>query len=232
MNWKTDYRSIYYLGAPEPPDLDLVPAETALLVIDVQNTYLDRPDPATLSGADLARYHALDAVPRAHARDGDPDDRAAGGRLPGAGASTFSTPASPACCRTDATARSARSKPGWNNLLLPKDEAASQIVPAIGPVGHEIVVTKTTDSALTGTNLRLAAGEPRHHPRRLRAASSPTSACPRRCARWPTRASTSSSSRTPARPASDELHRRELEILNMIYCQVVSAAELKAMMGL
>ena len=33
-------------------------------------------------------------------------------------------------------------------------------------------------------------------------------------------------------PGSDELHHKELEILNMIYCQVVSAAELKAMMGL
>ena len=48
MNWKTDYRSIYYLGAPEPPDLDLKRAETALLVIDVQNAYRTRPDRATL----------------------------------------------------------------------------------------------------------------------------------------------------------------------------------------
>lgn len=43
MNWKTDYRSIYYLGAPEPGDLDLKWSETALLVIDVQNVYRTRP---------------------------------------------------------------------------------------------------------------------------------------------------------------------------------------------
>ena len=44
MSWKTAYRSIYYQGAPEPEDMDLPWSETALLVIDVQNTYLDRPD--------------------------------------------------------------------------------------------------------------------------------------------------------------------------------------------
>ena len=40
MTWKTNFRSIYYQGAPEPDDLVLPHAETALLVIDVQNTYL------------------------------------------------------------------------------------------------------------------------------------------------------------------------------------------------
>jgi biuret amidohydrolase len=32
--------------------------------------------------------------------------------------------------------------------------------------------------------------------------------------------------------ASDELHRKELEIINMIYCHVMSSAELKEIMGL
>ncbi len=41
MSWKTTYRSFYYDGAPEPEDMDLAWRETALLVIDVQNTYLE-----------------------------------------------------------------------------------------------------------------------------------------------------------------------------------------------
>src|SRR5437867_10257515 len=45
--------------------------------------------------------------------------------------------------------------PGWNNLLLPKDEPESQLVADLAPKGDEIAVTKTTDSAVTGTNLRL-----------------------------------------------------------------------------
>jgi biuret amidohydrolase len=49
MSWKTSHRSLYYLGAPEPDDPVLKPEETALLVIDIQNTYVERPERATLS---------------------------------------------------------------------------------------------------------------------------------------------------------------------------------------
>ena len=44
---------------------------------------------------------------------------------------------------------------GWNNILITLDDDDSQIIDDIAPVNNEIVVTKTTDSALTGTNLRL-----------------------------------------------------------------------------
>jgi hypothetical protein len=37
MSWKTAYRSFYYDDAPEPEDIVLPPARTALLVIDIQN---------------------------------------------------------------------------------------------------------------------------------------------------------------------------------------------------
>ena len=60
-----------------------------------------------------------------------------------------------ACHTKDGRDRSLSQKmPGWNNLLLPKDDMPSQLVPDLQPVGDEIVVTKTTDSALTGTNLQ------------------------------------------------------------------------------
>ena len=68
MSWKTEFRSLYYLGAPEPDDPVLVPAQTAILVIDVQNTYLERPDRASLSPQRTAPLRSVDAVPRAHAR--------------------------------------------------------------------------------------------------------------------------------------------------------------------
>ena len=58
MTWKTAYRSFYYDGAPEPADPVLTTGKVALLVIDAQNVYLDRPDPATLRGEALKRYHA------------------------------------------------------------------------------------------------------------------------------------------------------------------------------
>ena len=58
MSWKTEFRSLYYLDAPEPDDPVIVPAQTALLVIDVQNTYLQRPDRATLP-LDKQKIHDL-----------------------------------------------------------------------------------------------------------------------------------------------------------------------------
>ena len=57
MSWKTAHRSFYYPHAPEPADLVLPPAQTALLVIDVQNTYLQLPaDPD--ERARWAPFHA------------------------------------------------------------------------------------------------------------------------------------------------------------------------------
>ena len=41
MGWKTAYRSFYYVTAEEPDDINLDPETTALLVIDIQNTYLE-----------------------------------------------------------------------------------------------------------------------------------------------------------------------------------------------
>ena len=49
MNWKTNFRSFYYENAEEPEDIILAPSKTALLVIDIQNTYMqpaDDPDEA------------------------------------------------------------------------------------------------------------------------------------------------------------------------------------------
>lgn len=223
--WKSAFRSFYYEGAPEPEEPVLVAGKTALLVIDVQNTYLDRPDPATLSGADLERYHAWTPF----------HERMHGTVIPTIArlAEAFRARgldvlyARIACLLPDGRDRSlSQKKPGWNNLLLPKDEAASQIVPAIGPVGPEIVVTKTTDSALTGTNLRL-----------VLANLGITHVV---CVGIFTDQCVSSTVRSLADESfdvivvedacaagTDDLHRRELEILNMIYCSVMSADELK-----
>ena len=58
MSWKTAYRSFYYEGAPEPADMDLAGPETALLVIDIQNTYLDDRRRDQVPPGELARWEA------------------------------------------------------------------------------------------------------------------------------------------------------------------------------
>ena len=43
-NWKKAFRSFYYETAEDPEDITLDPKRTALLVIDIQNTYLEPDD--------------------------------------------------------------------------------------------------------------------------------------------------------------------------------------------
>jgi nicotinamidase-related amidase len=115
---------------------------------------------------------------------------------------------------------------GWNNLLLPKSERASQLVPELSPECDEIVVTKTTDSAVTGTNLRLIL----HNMGKKNIV----------CVGIFTDQCVSSTVRSLAdegfnvivvedccAAGSEELHRKELEIINMIYCHVLSSKELE-----
>jgi biuret amidohydrolase len=223
MSWKTAFRSLYYLGAPEPDDPVIKPSETAFLVIDVQNTYLERPDPATLTSDELVRYHAWDGF---HAR-------MHGQVIPGIADMLALCRAKGieclfariACHTKDGRDRSLSQKlPGWNNLLLPKNELASQIVPVLAPIGDEITVTKTTDSALTGTNLRLI----------LANLGIKTVICAGiftdQCVSSTVRSLADESFQVIVlddccAAANDDLHRKELEIINMIYCHVMSADE-------
>ena len=188
-DWKRRNRSFYYTTAPEPDDPDLNPATTALLVIDVQNTYLTRPERASLSGAALADYEAW---------------------------TPFHTRMHETVIPNIAT-------------LLAEDEWPSRIVPALAPVGDEITITKTTDSALTGTNLRLIL-----HNLGIRTVI---------CAGIFTDQCVASTVRSLADESFDvvviedscaaatlELHEAELRIINMIYCNVMNTAEVQALL--
>lgn len=220
MGWKTDWRSFYYEHAEEPEDIALDPGKTALLVIDIQNTYLEVSDdleeaerwapfhermhgtviPNTKALQDWARAKGIEVV---HARI--------------------------ACLKEDGRDRSlSQKKPGFNYLLLPTTREDSQIVSEVGPLGDEIVVTKTTDSALTGTNLRIVL----HNMgiERVICAGIFTDQC------------VSSTVRSLAdesfevvviedccAAATRELHENELRTINMIYCHVMSRAEVQAL---
>jgi biuret amidohydrolase len=222
--WKQAYRSLYYAQAPEPADPKLERGKLGLLVIDVQNVYLRRPDPATLVGPGRAAYDAWTPFHERMHRNVLPTIRRLLDRFRGDGHEVLY--ARIACQTSDGRDRSLSQKlPGWNNLLLPKDEWESQIVADIGPQADEIVVAKTTDSALTGTNLRLM----------LTNLGISQLVC---CGIF-TDQCVSSTVRSLAdesfsvivvedgcAAASEALHHQELEIINMIYCHVMSSSEL------
>ncbi|MDN3986590.1 cysteine hydrolase family protein [Zwartia vadi] len=215
-SWKTAYRSFYYEHAPIPSELMLDPAKTALLVIDVQNAYLaESSDPQERArwSPFMDRMHGL-VIPNIQRLIKSFRDRSMNVMF-----------ARIACQTKDGRDRSlSQRKPGFNNLLLPKDEHASQIIDALAPKPDEIVVTKTTDSALTGTNLRLMLHNIGiHHVicvgiftdqcvsstvRSLADESFDVVVCHDACA-----------------AATDALHENELKTINWIYCQVASTQE-------
>ncbi|MDD9856270.1 MAG: cysteine hydrolase [Gammaproteobacteria bacterium] len=217
-DWKTAHRSFYYENAPPPGDLVLMGKETAVLVIDIQNTYMETPSdpgeaarwrpfldrmnrvviPNTARLLELGREHALEII---FARI--------------------------ACLTGDGRERSlSQKKPGFNYLLLPKDQPSSQLVPELQPRDDEITLLKTTDSALTGTNLRLIL----HNIgiRHVIVAGIFTDQC------------VSSTVRSLADESFDvvvvedctaaatmDLHKNELKIINMIYCHVVQLEDIR-----
>ena len=213
MSWKTAHRSFYYADAEEPDDIRLDPAATALLVIDIQNTYLDEKDTPEETARWQPFFDRMTGTVIPNTRKLIDDCRAKGVEI------IF---ARIACHKTDGRDRSlSQKKPGFNYLLLPKDEEDGQIVPELAPEADDIVVVKTTDSALTGTNLRLMLRNMEITD--VIVAGIFTDQC------------VSSTVRSLAdesfgvvlveeccAAATMELHEAELKIINMIYCHVVS----------
>jgi nicotinamidase-related amidase len=215
-SWQHAYRSFYYANAAVPADLLLPADRTVLLVIDVQNVYLvepeDKPEKARWQPF-LDRMHqtVIPNIARLIKQCRERSVEVVFARI--------------ACQTADGRDRSlSQRKPGFNNLLLPKDEWASQVIDALTPIGDEITVTKTTDSALTGTNLRLILTNlgARHvictgiftdqcvssTVRSLADESFDVVVCHDACA-----------------AATDELHDHALTSINWIYCQVASTDE-------
>ena len=218
MSWKTSYRSFYYQGAPEPQDIILNASETALLVIDIQNKYMQVPDDPAESKRWAPFFDRMNSVVIPNTVSLIETCR---------GKNVEVLFARIACLKEDGRDRSlSQKKPGWNYLLMPRNSEESQLVPELVPRNDEIVVTKTTDSALTGTNLRLVLAN--MGIKNVIVAGIFTDQC------------VSSTVRSLADESfnvivvedccaagSHDLHEKEIEIINMIYCHVASLAETK-----
>jgi nicotinamidase-related amidase len=216
MGWKTAYRSFYYTNAEEPDDIHLDPGTTALLVIDIQTTYLEDKDTPEETARWQPFYNRMrDVVIPNNARMIE-ECRKRGVEV------VF---ARIACHKIDGRDRSlSQKKPGFNYLLLPKDRPDSQVVPELAPQGDEIVITKTTDSALTGTNLRMLL-----HNMGIKDVVV-TGIFTDQCVSSSVRSLVDESFGVVVvedccAAATMELHQHELEIINMIYCHVVQFDE-------
>lgn len=229
MTWQTTYRSFYYDTPGDPPEVCLPRGDTGLLVIDVQNFYL-QDETGVARNAEECRefvrwqpFHrrmrsvVIPAIQRLLEVFRDNRQSIFFARI--------------ACLSPNGADRSlSQRRPGFNNLLLPHHGPESQIISELAPRADEIVVCKTTDSALTGTNLRLTLSN--MGIRHVVVAGIFTDQC------------VSSTVRSLADESfdvvvaedgcaagADELHRKELEIINNIYCQVMSTEEILAVLG-
>lgn len=219
--WKTAFRSFYYETAEEPEDIVLARDRTALLVIDIQNTYLEPKETDAETRRWQPFYDRMNTIVI-------PNNVRLLDWARGEGIEVMF--ARIACQTEDGRDRSlSQKKPGFNYLLLPKDREDSRIVPQLAPQGDEIVVTKTTDSALTGTNLRLML-------RNLGITDViVTGIFTDQCVSSTVRSLADESFgvvvvHDACAAATDALHERELEIINMIYCHVVGMDELPGLL--
>ena len=221
-DWKTAYRSFYYATAESPEDIELSAERTALLVIDIQNTYLE-VDSDPVEAQRWAPFRGrMNSIVIPNTAKLIAACRARGVEV------IF---ARIACLKPDGRDRSlSQKKPGFNYLLLPKDREDSQMVPELTPADDDIVVLKTTDSALTGSNLRLLLRNMEISD--VIVAGIFTDQC------------VSSSVRSLAdesfgvvvvedccAAATDELHLNELKTINMIYCHVVQCEDIDGFFG-
>ena len=219
MNWKKRHRSFYYKYAEDPDDIVLKPEETAHLIIDVQKTYLE-PKPNTEENVEwqpfFNRMNDL-VIPNiknliSFLRNKNVENIFA--RI--------------SCHKESGLDRSlSQKKPGFNYLLLPKDTPSGQIVDDLKPESDDIVMMKTTDSALTGTNLRLI----------LNNMGIKNVICTGiftdQCVSSTVRSLVDESFNVIVvedccAAATEALHNHELEIINMIYCHVVNINEVKS----
>ena len=106
----------------------------------------------------------------------------------------------------------------------------AEIVPELAPLEDEIVVSKTTDSALTGTNLRLLL-----HNMGIDTVVV-TGVLTDQCVSGTVRSLADESFKVwliedACRASTEQIQQNELEILNNIYCHVVTTDELLAALG-
>ncbi len=220
-NWKNNYRSFYYENATEPDDIVLNKESSALLVIDIQNTYLepdDDPKEAARWNPFFSRMNNI-VIPNT----ADMVEWARANEIEVIFARI-------ACLKNDGRDRSlSQKKPGFNYLLMPKDSEESQIVKELSPQGDEISIIKTTDSALTGTNLRLTL-----HNMGITSVIV-TGIFTDQCVSSTVRSLADESFdvlvlEDCCAAATDEIHHQELKIINMIYCHVLQTEDVKQLL--
>lgn len=217
--------SFYYENDMDMGEIVIEPKKTALLVIDMQHVFITRPDygenPTEAEKREMERwepfYRTIDDAVIPNNQKILETFREKGMEV------AF---AKIQCQKKNGADRSLDQKAtGYNELLLPPGTPSAEIVPQLTPREDEIVVTKTTDSALTGTPLRLW----------LHNMGIDTVVCTGvltdQCVSGTVRSLADESFKVwliedACMASTQRIQDNELEILNNIYCHVINTEEL------
>lgn len=216
--------SFYYENDYDMGEIIIDKEKTALLIIDMQHVFITRPtyeNPTKEEQREAERWEqyfkAIDEVVVPNNQKLLAAFRERGMEV------CF---AKIQCQKKNGADRSLDHKAtGYNELCLPPGTASAEIVPELMPMEDEIVVTKTTDSALTGTPLRLW----------LQNMGIDTVVCTGvltdQCVSGTVRSLADESFKVwliedACRASTQRIQDNELEILNNIYCHVINTKEL------
>lgn len=216
--------SFYYENDLDMGKIEINPEKTALLIIDMQHVFITRPELNNPSEAELIQakrwepfYKAIDEVVVPNNKRLLDFFREKNMEV------CF---AKIQCQKKNGSDRSLDQKAtGYNELLLPPGTPSAEIVPELAPREDEIVVTKTTDSALTGTSLRLWLSNMGIDTVVV------TGVLTDQCVSGTVRSLADESFKVwliedACMASTQQIQNNELEILNNIYCHVINTDEL------
>ncbi len=220
------YLSFYYEPDTDMGEITIDREKTALLIIDMQQVFITRPKIENPTESD--RYQAERWEP--FFKKIDDTVLPCNKRILDA----FRANHMNVCFakiishKKDGSDRSLDQKgTGFNALHVMEGDWGGDIVPELAPQEDELIFTKTTDSVVTGTNLRLLLNNMGIDTVVV------TGVLTDQCVSSTVRTLADESFKVwlvedACMAATEEIQRNELEILNNIYCHVINTEELLA----
>lgn len=224
MRVNDKYISFYHELDNDIREISIGLRKTALLIVDMQRALVCRPDIKNLSEKELYNYKRWEPFYDRIEKVVIPNNQ----RI----LETFRRKnmevifSKLQCLKKDGSDRPlVQKKAGFRNLLLPIGSKDSEIIPELMPKENEIVITKTTHSTITGTNLRLTL-----HNMGIDTVVV-TGVFTDRCVSSTVRSLADESFKVwliedATMAATEEIHEHELKILNNTYCHVINTHEL------
>ncbi|MCQ4923027.1 cysteine hydrolase [Tissierella carlieri] len=214
--------SFYYEMDNEIGEIVIEPKKTALLIVDMQKVFITRPP--VENGTEMANFKRWEPFYDKIEEVVIPNNKRILERFRDKGMEVAF--AKIQCHKRNGSDRSLVQKAtGFNELLLFIGDEEGEIIPELAPIDNEIVITKTTDSAITGSNLRLIL-----HNMGIDTVVV-TGVFTDQCVSGTVRSLADESFNVwliedACMASTEKIQQNELEILNNIYCHVINTDEL------